>query len=113
MTVPDMAYLAAVLSLERMWPRRARLVLARRTPEVAWRALGSGELARSAVLARGLGRGGTELLANWQRAVGELDVARLWERHQELGVGVARDSSFPAALVDDPAPPVALFHRGS
>jgi len=110
--IPPAAYAAAILSLEAMWPRRANLILARRTPEAAWRALIAGDLTRSAPLARALRGRAADLLTGWTAEARSLDVAELWRRHIEQGIGTALPSSFPTAVVDDPAPPAALFHRG-
>ncbi len=110
--LPPAAHLAALMSLDGMWPRRARLVLARRSPEAAWEALLDGALARSVPLLRALRARGPELVQGWAEQARALDVPRLWQRHLQLGIGVTEPRAHPAALREDPAPPTVLFHRG-
>ncbi|MDH3705901.1 MAG: DNA-processing protein DprA [Acidimicrobiia bacterium] len=102
--LPPAAYVAAVLSLDGMWPRRASQVLARRRPDIAW-----ASVLRGRPRASGCPR---KLALSWQAQARSIDVAELWQRHVRLGIGVGLPPSFPPVLVDDPAPPAALFHRG-
>lgn len=48
------------------------------------------------------------------KAATRLDVAAVWQAHQDAGVGVCSQGSaaYPGAFADDPDAPAVLFHRG-
>ena len=50
----------------------------------------------------------------WSAAATRIDVASVWQRHVDAGVGVAAlgSAAYPAPLVDDIEPPGVLFMRG-
>ena len=50
----------------------------------------------------------------WSTAAADVDVAALWQRYVDAGVGVAALGSraYPAPLADDIEPPATLFLRG-
>ena len=89
MTLPEEAFAVALASVPSIGPSTLRDLLADDPPSVAW--------------TRARGATGSE------RAV-----ARIWERHAELGVSVllAGQPSWPARLADDPAAPAVLFCLG-
>jgi DNA processing protein len=83
--LPEEAYAAALASVPRIGPAALRELLATEPPSVAW-----------------------------SRSSFTLDVARIWRRHQEAGIGVCWKGSplYPDRLVDDPEAPAVLFWLG-
>jgi DNA processing protein len=60
-------------------------------------------------------RPATEVIADtWSAATARIDVASVWQRHIDAGVGVAAlgSSAYPAPLIDDIDPPGVVFTRG-
>src|SRR4029077_4499742 len=55
-----------------------------------------------------------ELATRWAEAAARVDVASVWQRHVDRGIGVAAlgSSAYPAPLADDIEPPGVLFSRG-
>jgi DNA processing protein len=89
-TLPEEAYAVALASLPSIGPSTLRDLLADDAPSAAW--------------ARTRGASGSELR-----------VARIWERHAELGISVlmAGQPSWPTRLVDVPGAPAILFCLGN
>ncbi len=89
MTLPEEAFAAALASVPSVGPSTLRDLLAEDPPSEAW--------------SRTCGATSTER-----------DVARIWERHEELGIGVLlrKQPSWPARLDDDPTAPAVLFCLG-
>jgi len=88
-TLPEEAYAVALTSERSIGPSALRDLLADDLPSVAW--------------TRTRGVSGTDP-----------HVARLWERHAELGISVlmAGKPSWPARLADDPGAPAIVFCLG-
>ena len=89
MTLPEEAYAVALASVPSIGPSTLRDLLADDTPSTAWwRTVGT------------------------QGSVPE--VARIWERHAELGISVlmAGHPDWPARLLDDPGAPAVVFCLG-
>ncbi len=110
--LPEAAWLAALLGLSDMGPRRLLLTLAGGGGEAAWRAVVTGRLGHRL---HPIGRRAVELAALWQREARCRDVAEEWQRYRDASVGVTALGSpgFPAVFDDDPEPPAVLFHQGS
>ncbi len=89
-SLPEEAYAVALASVPSVGPATLRGLLGSDPPSVAW--------ARS----RGASGGSVH------------DVARIWARHTELGIGVLMpgQASWPARLADDPQAPAVLFCLG-
>jgi DNA processing protein len=90
MSLPEEAYAVALASAPAVGPATLRGLLASHRPSEAW--------------ARTRGAGGARVR----------DVARIWERHAELGIDVLMpgDPSWPSRLDGDPRAPVLLFCLG-
>ncbi len=107
--LPVEAWLVALASLPAVGPARLRAMLAIDRPSELWTSLQgppSPEIAKVA--------GKRELYEQWHRTAADLDVARLWTRHREYGVGVAAlgTPGYPPVLCDDLDPPAVVFHKG-
>ena len=89
MTLPEEAYAVALASVPSIGPSTLRDLLADDAPSAAW--------------SRTVGASGSVL-----------HVARIWERHSELGISVltAGHPSWPARLIDDPGAPAIVFCLG-
>jgi len=88
-TLPEEAYAVALASMPSIGPATLRELLADDAPSAAWtRTVGASGSVRH--------------------------VARIWERHTELGISVlmAGHPSWPARLVDDPGAPAIVFCLG-
>ena len=111
---PPEAFAAAMAGLRRMGPSRLTAMLAAVAPEEAWRRLSAGAAWDDAGVVQALGRASDELLGAWRAAALEVDVAGLWRRTVDLGVGVTTRGSagYPAVLAADVEPPAVLFHQG-
>lgn len=108
--LPHEAFLTALASLDGVGPSRLRWLLSHGSPEEAWERVCRGSLPAPPP------RLGIEAgtLASWRAASVGLDPAMCWQRCVRLGVGVVAlgGQGYPPALLDDPDPPVVLFHRG-
>ena len=111
---PPEAFAAAMAGLRRMGPARLTAMLAAVAPEEAWRRLCAGTAWDDAGVVQALGRAGDELIMAWRTAARDVDVAALWRRTVDLGVGVTPLGSpgYPAMLAADVEPPAVLFHQG-
>ena len=107
--LPMEAWLVALASLPAVGPARLRALLAAGPPSEVWADL-LGPPSPALVQAAGK----RNLYEQWQRAAAEQDVAGLWHRHREHGVGVAAlgTPGYPAALSSDLDPPAVIFHKG-
>ncbi len=90
-SLPEEAYAVALASAPSIGPSRLRTLLAEDPPSVAWAQVGKEG-------------GGASVAA----------VARMWERHAELGIRVilAGQAPYPPRLADDPQAPALLFCLG-
>jgi len=109
--LPDEAYAAALTTLPGCGPARlaaAATVTSRTSSSFAdvWAAIVAD---RSAVV------GDARLAAVWTMAARRADVAALWGDlgAHDVRVLVRGRGAYPAALVDDPEPPIVLFTTGS
>ncbi|HEY1830517.1 MAG TPA: DNA-processing protein DprA [Acidimicrobiales bacterium] len=86
--LPEEAFAAALAAQPRVGPSHLRAFLCVERPSVAWQQHGKGSVA---------------------------DVARLWQRYEELGVSVLTqdDPDYPPRLRGDPEAPAVLFCRGN
>ncbi len=111
-SVPHEAYLGALASLDSMGNASLRVLLALGSPEEVWSRVRSGRLP-SSVLAR-LPPKARSSAADWAAASQHIDPDALWARWRSRGIGLVSigSPSYPAILVQDPDPPVVLFHRG-
>lgn len=107
--LPVEAWLAALASLPAVGPARLRGLLAVDSPAAVWARL---QGPASPVLAQVAGK--PELYEQWRRTAAGLDVALLWSRHREFGVGVAAlgTPGYPSAMSRDVDPPAVVFHKG-
>jgi DNA processing protein len=108
--LPHEAYLAALASLDRVGPGRLRWLLTLGGPEQAWRhLLRGGWLSPPARL-----RIEPKEIAKWYAQVRSLDPAAIWRTCTDGDIGVVSFGApgYPAALAEDHAAPVVLFHRG-
>ncbi len=87
--LPEEAFAAALASLPGVGPASLRRLLATEPPSAAWSRLGP-------------------------EASAGLEVARVWQRHEESEIGVHRSvrPEFPQRLAGDPDAPSVLFSRG-
>ncbi|WP_419917783.1 DNA-processing protein DprA [Candidatus Poriferisocius sp.] len=108
--LPVEAWLAALASLPAVGPTRLRALLAAGGPDDVWAGLRGPP---SADLIRVAGR--RDLYETWRQAAAAMDVAGLWHRHREYGVGVAAlgTPGYPPALSNDSEPPAVVFHKGN
>ena len=107
--LPVEAWLVALASLPGVGPARLRALLAIDGPAEVWASLQGSptlELARVA--------GKQDLYEQWRRTATGLDVARLWLRHRQHGIGVAALGApgYLSALSNDLDPPAVVFHQG-
>ena len=107
--LPVEAWLVALASLPAVGPARLRALLAIGRPAELWTSLQGPPLPELVEVA-----GKWDLYEQWRRTALGLDVARLWSRHREYGVGVAAlgTPGYPSALGGDLDPPAVVFHQG-
>lgn len=112
--LPAAAYGAALTTLRGMGPARLG-ALARTWPLAeAWARVADGRAAQAPAVAQALGRAGATLPGEWATAARRTDPGAVLAAHGAAGVGVVvvGEPDYPAALADDPEPPVVLFHQG-
>lgn len=110
----ERAALVALATLPGVGPARLRVLTDAWGAQGAWQRVCRGTVATDPVVAARLrGRVG-ELAAQWRIAAAGIDPAVLVEAQAALGVtAVMRgDLDYPAAFLDDPAPPQVLFGLG-
>lgn len=107
--LPVEAWLAALTSLPAVGPSRLRALLSLGSPAAVWATL-QGPPSRELVKVAGK----QELYEKWRHTAAGLDVAGLWDRHRDRGVGVAAlgTPGYPSALSCDLDPPAVVFHKG-
>ncbi len=107
--LPVEAWLAALTSLPAVGPSRLRALLSFGSPAAVWATL-QGPPSRELVQVAGK----QELYEQWRHTAAGLDVAGLWGRHRDRGVGVAAlgTPGYPSALSRDLDPPAVVFHKG-
>jgi DNA processing protein len=110
--VPHEAHLGALAALDRMSNRALRVLLALGPPAEVWERVRRGRLPPS-VLAT-LPAGSRGAADSWAAAARAQDPDERWARWRSRGIGVVSigSPSYPPCLLDDPDPPVVLFHRG-
>jgi DNA processing protein len=114
MDLPPEAWSAALAALPAMGPARNLALLRRWPASEAWaHVLDRSWLLDPAVVAAA-GHDAAHLAATWSTVAADVDVAALWQRYVDAGVGVAALGSpaYPAPLADDIEPPAMLFLRG-
>ena len=110
--IPAAAFVAALAGFERMTTSRLSGLLAHRTPEDAF-AVATGACSPPEPFATLFARE-PELASAWQRSGLRRQPEQVWQHCVAAGVEVvvAGDAAYPAALLDDPRRPAALFVRG-
>jgi DNA processing protein len=112
--LPDVAWLLALAGLDAMAPSRLRTLTRDRPAVDAWDEITAGSADRGPLAGR-LGPEAATRAARWAAHARRVDVAHVWDRHVEAGVGVAgwRSLGFPPVLADDPEPPAVLVWAGT
>lgn len=115
--LPHEAYLAAMSTLDGLGPVTLRRLAGLGDASGTWAALCGGSLAPSLVdgeRADGVPGRGRERLDQWREMANRIDPGHLWEqlRRHEVGVASLGTAAYPRQLLDDPDPPVLVFHRG-
>ncbi|MDX2380548.1 MAG: DNA-processing protein DprA [Acidimicrobiia bacterium] len=110
--LPPAAFVAALAGFDRMTVRRLHSLLAIGDPRLAF-ALAAGRERPVGPLASMLARD-VGLAARWREQSRVRSPVRCWQQCLDAGVDVivADDPRFPPQLLNDPAPPAALFVRG-
>lgn len=106
--VPHEAYVAALASLEEVGPARLRWLLGLGPPHEVWARVAADRLPAGPPGVDGGRRGA------WCSQAAGIAPEAVWRRCRAHSVGVVTIGSpgYPPALLDDPDPPVVLFHRG-
>lgn len=110
--LPHEAHLAALAGLDRVGPATLRRLLGLGTPAEVWDVVAAGRVPIE-VLA-GLPGADPATASAWAEQARASPPGAVWDRCRRLGVGVTALGApgYPAALAQDPDPPVVLFHRG-
>lgn len=108
------AALLALASLPEMGPRRLAALVLDRSPGRAWARVREGRLQDLPELIEATRPGTAALFATWQRTAAGIDGAELLAAHRSAGIGVSWPGApdYPGRFLDDPEPPLVLFHRG-
>ncbi|HEY2811910.1 MAG TPA: DNA-processing protein DprA [Acidimicrobiales bacterium] len=114
MTLPPEAWAAALASLPLMGPARQLALMRRWSPVEAWEQVRERGWLRVAEVVETARPDPAGVASLWSSAASAIDVAALWQRYVDAGVGVAALGSpaYPAPLADDIEPPPTLFLRG-
>ena len=114
MELPPEAWAAALATLPGMGPARQLALLRRWEPDAAWAHVLERTWLRDREVARVAPPEAVALAEAWSTTAGAVDVAALWQKYLDAGVGVAALGSpaYPAPLADDIEPPATLFVRG-
>lgn len=109
---PPAGFVAALAGFDRMTTNRLAALLAHRPPEQAF-AIASGESTPPEPFATLFARE-PDLAWSWKRAAARRPPEEVWQQCITAGVEVVvpGDAGYPAALLDDPRRPAALFVRG-
>jgi DNA processing protein len=112
--LPPEAWAAALAGLPRMGPARLLALIREWGPAGAWERLRNRDWTRNRVVVATTGRDTDDIVTKWSEASTRIDVASVWQRHVDAGVGVAAlgSASYPAPLIDDIEPPGVVFTRG-
>jgi DNA processing protein len=112
--LPPESWAVALASLPDMGAHRLTAALRVWAPDEAWRVVSAGNAHRQPLLARTMRPDPPSLAAAWAGTARRVDVAAVWARHVDAGVGVSiiGGAGYPCALADDPDPPPLMFHRG-
>ena len=120
--LPHEAYLAAMSTLDGLGPATLRRLAALGDPADTWTALRRGTLRGAGAnavwvggpRAGGVRAGSVDRFDEWRLAAQRIDPGRLWEqlRHHDVGVASIGTAGYPPQLIDDPDPPVLVFHLG-
>lgn len=107
--LPVEAWIVALASLPAVGPARLRALLAVDGPAEVWDGLQGSPLPELVRIA-----GKQELYEQWRRTAAGFDVAQMWFRHREHGIGVAALGApgYLSALSNDLDPPAVVFHQG-
>ena len=110
--LPHEAYLGAMSTLERVGPATLRRLLSLGPPDQVWSLIRAGRIPRELLSA--LPEPSVVAAATWPDQAAGVDPAQIWDRCERTGVGAVSLGSpgYPAALAQDPEPPVVLFHIG-
>jgi DNA processing protein len=97
-----------------MGPARLLALLREWGPAGAWERLRRRTWLGSAAVLATTGRDTDDIATKWSDAAASVDVASVWQRHVDAGVGVAAlgSAAYPASLIDDIEPPGVVFSRG-
>jgi DNA processing protein len=112
--LPPEAWGAALAGLPKMGPGRLLALLHRWSPEEAWQRVLRKDWLRDQAVVTAAGKDPRALAATWSEAAAGIDVASVWQRHIDFGVGVTvlGSPAYPAPLANDIEPPGVLFMRG-
>jgi DNA processing protein len=113
MSLPPIAYSAAVATLDKMTPHRLRMILRHWSPEEAWHATISPRPDPWLLKLCSRGEGGMPP-REWSNPGGRLSPDVVWERCQATNTQVLSidDPLYPACLSDDRFAPAVIFARG-
>ena len=111
-SMPPAAFVASLAGFERMTTNRLSGLLAHRSAEQAF-AIATGGCSPPEPFATLFARE-PDLAAAWRRCGGRRRPDQVWQQCLAAGVAVVTvaDPAYPAALLDDPRRPAALFVRG-
>ena len=112
--LPPEAWSAALCSLPAMGPARLLGFLRRWQPEEAWHRVTDGSWLHHREVVLAVGSDAARMAELWVASADATDVAAVWQRHIDRGIGVftMRSPSYPAPLRDDIEPPGVLFACG-
>ena len=112
--LPPEAWAVALAGLPLMGPARLLALLRRWAPEESWQRVCCEGWLRDRTVVATAGKEPAALAQLWSAAATQVDVAAVWQRHVDFGVGVAALGSpaYPAPLANDIEPPGVLFMSG-
>jgi DNA processing protein len=110
----DQAYAVALAELPGMGPARLRAVLDRWPPAEAWSVVCSGRAMAAGAVADACRPDSASLAVTWRTAAARVDVAGVWQRYRDAGVGVAvlGGDAYPDALASDAEAPAVVCWLG-
>jgi len=113
--IPVEGWVTALCALDGMGPKRLVALLGCfEDPRSAWDAVSDGQAGRILQVCQAIGAAAPAVIAAWAHQANQCDVAAVWRRHVEFGVGVSLrgEVGYPSVFADDIEPPVVLFHQG-